>query len=241
MRNYWLRIVLGAVGIFAAGMLVWTAIRRGRDRVVEVVQSDRPITIPLAFVPFSLDGHPVGTLSKVEIVRSSPEDVSAVNFAVKLADSVPDQRLEQCVLLARENLDHINPGKAFRCAQPADTVGKALEPVGQVETQRGGVYVLLGPAGALRQFKFDVGHGESDDSIAASVEAMADSIERRADSISASADSLMQAADSIRSAALHQADSARRAALTLRDSIRRQVREQVRRSLQDVPTPPPAR
>jgi hypothetical protein len=230
MKHYWLRIIGGAVGIFVVGMLIWAAVRKGRDTVVEVVESDHPISIPLAFVPFTLDGRSLGTLSRVEIVRSTPEQVSAVNFMVKLADSVPDERLADCVLLAKDNLDHINPGRAFSCGTPADTVGRQLAPVGQLETQRGGVFVLLAREGALESLRIDLHGRQSTDSIAASVEAMADSIERTADSIAASAELLVQAADSMRNEAGRQADSARRAAHEMRDSIRREVRKSVRES-----------
>lgn len=238
MKSYWWRIVLGALGVFALGMVLWTAVRRGRDKVVEVVESDQPISIPLAFVPFTLDGQSLGTLNRVELVRSSPKDIAAVNFRVKLSDSVPDERLATCVLVARENLDHINPGRAFTCASAADTAGRRLAPLGQIETQRGGVFVLLAREGALQELKFDF-HGDRDrDSVARSIEAMADSLARSADSISAAADSMMEAADSIRSAAFERADSARRAAHEMGDSIKREVRAQVRKSLRESGVPP---
>lgn len=230
MRNYWLRIVLGAVGIFLAGMLIWTGIRAGREKVVEVVESDRPITIPLAFVPFTLDGNALGTLNRVEVLRSSPEQVSAINFTVTLADSVADERLATCVLVAKDNLDHINPGRAFTCAATGDTAGRDLAPIGHLETQRGGTFTLLARSGTLEQLKLNL-HGSVDvDSVTAEAEAMADSAERVADSIAASADSLMQAADSIRGAAAERADSVRRAAFAARDSVRHEVRERVRKA-----------
>jgi len=37
MRTYWFRIFMGALAIFALGMVGVTLIRRGRDRVAEVV------------------------------------------------------------------------------------------------------------------------------------------------------------------------------------------------------------
>lgn len=237
MRNYWLRIVLGALGIFLLGMLIWTGVRTGRDKVVEVVESDQPITIPLAFVPFTVDGRNLGTLSRVEIQRSSPEQVSAVNFTVKLADSVADEQLATCVLVAKDNLDHINPGRAFTCATAADTAGKDLAPVGQLETQRGGVFVLLARAGTLENLKFNMHGDAAADSATLRAELMVDSIEAAAESASMAADSMHQAADSIRNAAMQQADSARRAAHRMRDSIRREVRAQVQKSLQESRVP----
>lgn len=232
MRTYWLRVVLGAVGIFIVGMLAWTLVRKGRDHVVEVVTSDRPISIPLAFVPFTLDGQALGTLRRVEVLRSSPEQVSGVNFTVKLADSVQDARLAGCVLVAREDLNHLNPGRAFSCVAAGDTVGRNLAPIGHVETQRGGRFLLLARAGTLDSLRLHLGpdHGQQlADSLA---QASADSIERMADSIEAVADSIA-AAGSVR------ADSVREAASTLRDSIQREVREQVRRA-REAPRKPAA-
>ncbi len=63
----------------------------------------RPITIPLAFIPFKVDGKDLGTLSRLQILRSSPKQVEAVNFRVKLADSIGDERLSQCILVAGDN------------------------------------------------------------------------------------------------------------------------------------------
>lgn len=223
MRTYWLRVVLGALGIFILGMLVWNLMLKGRDRVVEVVNSDRPISIPLAFVPFTLDGQVLGTLRRVEVLRSSPEQVSGVNFTVKMADSVTDGRLASCVLVARDDLNHLNPGRAFSCVPAADTVGRNLAPIGHVETQRGGQFLLLARAGTLDSLRIHLGpdHGQHlADSLA---QASADSIEQVADSIEA-------VADSIAAAGSHRADSIREAASTMRDSIQREVHEQVRRA-----------
>lgn len=238
MRNYWLRIALGALGVFVVGMLIWTGVRKGRDTVVEVVESDRPITIPLAFVPFTVDGRTLGTLSRVEILRTSPEQVSAVNFTVKLADSVADDQLATCVLVAKDNLDHLNPGRAFTCATAADTAGRDLAPVGQLETQHGSVFVLLAKKGTLDGFRLSLHEDPAAaDSAALRAELMADSIEAVAESASLAADSMLQAADSLRQAAMEQADSARRAAHRLRDSIRRDVRAQVQKSLRESRVP----
>jgi hypothetical protein len=47
MRNYWLRIVLGAAAIFIVGMIGVSLVRGGIAKVNSVVEGDGPITIPL--------------------------------------------------------------------------------------------------------------------------------------------------------------------------------------------------
>ena len=56
MRNYWLKILLGALGIFAIGMIGVSLVRGGIAKVHSVVEGDGPITIPLGLIPFVLRG-----------------------------------------------------------------------------------------------------------------------------------------------------------------------------------------
>ena len=198
MRTYWLRIALGALGIFAIGMVIWTLGLKGKAKIKGMVESADPITIPLALIPFTVDGQSLGTLRQVKIIRSEPEKVKAVNFRVRLADSVSDARLEDCVLVVGGSLKNIDAQHAFSCVPSGDTVGGDLAPVGEVSFQRGRTIVLFAKAGALDSLEIDFGQGASD-SIAAAQQEFADSIraveEAKADSIRDAARSL---ADSIR-------------------------------------------
>ena len=213
MTRYWMRIILGALAIFLVGTSIYYAARSGKRRVQAIADSDAPITIPLAFIPFKVDGKDLGTLSRLQIIRSSPKQVEAVNFRVKLADSIADERLGQCILLAGENgmnfqVKHIDANATFFCATAKDTVGKNLAPLGSIETQRGNTYVLLSGADALKNFDHDM-HASNDaqaDSISAVYERMADSIQQVAESIGNAAE---QRADSIRAMAEARADSVR--------------------------------
>jgi hypothetical protein len=198
MRTYWLRIALGALGIFAIGMVIWTLGLKGKAKIKDMVESADPITIPLALIPFSVDGQSLGTLRQVKIIRSEPEKVKAVNFRVRLADSVSDARLENCVLVVGGSLKNIDAQHAFSCVPSGDTVGGDLAPVGEVTSQRGRTIMLFAKAGALDSLEIDFGQ-EASDSIAAAQREFADSIraveEAKADSIRDAARSL---ADSIR-------------------------------------------
>ena len=213
MNRYWMRIILGALAIFLVGTSIYYAARSGKRRVQRIAESDAPITIPLAFIPFKVDGKDLGTLSRLQIIRSSPKQVEAVNFRVKLADSIGDTQLSQCILVAGDNgmnfqLKHINPDATFYCATAKDTMGKNLAPLGSIETQRGDTYVLLSGADALKNFDHDM-HDNNDataDSISAVYERMADSIQQAAESIGNAAE---QRADSLRAVAEMRADSVR--------------------------------
>ncbi len=213
MNRYWMRIVLGALGIFVVGTAVFYAARSGQRRVAAVVASSEPITIPLAFIPFKLDGRELGTLSRLQIMRSSPKQVEALNFRVNLADSVADERLGECILVAGDNgmnfqVKHINPNATFYCASATDTAGKSLAPLGRIETQRGNTFVLLSGADALRDFDMEMNGNinAQADSISAVYEKMADSVQQAAESISSAAD---ERADSLRAVAETRADSVR--------------------------------
>jgi hypothetical protein len=207
MRNYWLRIALGALGVFAIGMVLWNIGMAGRRRVEHVVESADPITIPLALIPFKVNGQSLGTMRQVQIIRSDPHTVEAVNFRVRLADSVADARLASCVLVMGGSLKNVDAEHTFRCVSADDTVGGNLAPVGDMRTQRGQSYVLFATAGALDSIDIDFdeeladsiaeAHEAFGDSIRSAEEAKADSIrtaaERMADSVRARADSIIAA------------------------------------------------
>jgi len=213
MTRYWTRIILGALAIFLVGTTIFYGARSGKRRVRAIAESADPITIPLAFIPFKVDGKDLGTLSRLQILRSSPKQVEAVNFRVKLADSISDEHLGHCILVAGENgmnfqVKHIDANATFYCATSEDTAGKNLAPLGSIETQRGSTYVLLSGADALKDFDGGMdGHNDAAaDSISAVYERMADSIQQVAESIGNAAETR---ADSIRAVAEMRAESAR--------------------------------
>ena len=88
MRSYWFKICLGALGIFAVGMIGVAIVRSGVAKVNSVVHSDEPITIPLGLVPFAIAGERLGKLDHVTLYRESPDQVSEVELTVNLADSL---------------------------------------------------------------------------------------------------------------------------------------------------------
>jgi hypothetical protein len=242
MRNYWLRILFGAVAIFAVGMVGITLARQGVGRVRGVVKGSGPITLPVAFVPFKLDGQKLGTLHKVVLLRDAPKHISAVKLEIKLRDSVMARGLEGCRLAANFDAQHtrrgvnVNVGPlstgVFSCFHGNDS-SSHLQEFGRAIFQPGGVSVpLLLPNDIVDDLKRgNFGSGNEDsvaseagaraDSIAAAADAQADSItaavEQRADSIAGRSERLV---DSLRTEGERRADSTRRAASRIADSVR---------------------
>jgi hypothetical protein len=235
MRNYWLRIALGAAAIFTVGMIGVTLARQGVGRVRNVVEGIGPLTVPVAFIPFKLDGQKLGTVSRVVLQRDAPKQISSVELQIKLADSAVARGLAGCRLAA--NLDdehtphdsHVKIGplshSVFTCLHPNDSAG-GFQQFGNAVFLPGGVSVpLLLPrdiAGDLQQGNFG---SDSDDSLSAEAEAKADSAaeaaERQADSIAAQAE---KAANQIAARQRQFIDSLRREGRRREDSTRRVTR-----------------
>ena len=204
MRNYWLKILLGAAGIFAIGMIGVSIVRGGMAKVESVVEGDGPITIPLGLIPFVLSGEKLGNLDHVTLHRDSPSRVTEVELEVDLGDSLLSQGLAGCRLAANIEGDKADPdvnirvgrGKAdkntFRCLA-GDSIPADLVEYGTATLQPGDVEIpLLLPLDVVNELQsLDFGHdsaamasGDSGpqiqvpdaDSIAAQVERTLDSL-----------------------------------------------------------------
>jgi hypothetical protein len=186
MRNYWLRIIIGAVAIFAVGMVGVTLARQGMGHVRGVVEGSGPITLPVGFLPFKLDGEKLGTIESIKILRNAPKEVRSVNFVVQLADSVDPGRLAPCILVA-EGFEDINDQTTVLCSNAEDTVGEDLVRVGTIKlSTTGRPFRLFMPRGAIQEITDSdvvfVGEDSAnpfvgnEDSIAQATERMTDSI-----------------------------------------------------------------
>jgi hypothetical protein len=233
MRNYWLKILLGALGIFAAGMLVINVGSAVFSKAKAVSETNAPITIPLPFVPFRLDGERVGTFDRIVIRRKSPHKVAGIDLAVKADDPHLVERLAGCSLRAELRRADSAGGAftlhdaRFSCLREPSA---AVEKLGSVRflPGRSALPLVVDTAIAARLRK--EGAGVQAEAAADSIAEVAD---RQADSIDAAAtraaDSVVstheRAADSLRRLLLRRADSVRERARTVRDSIRRAARE----------------
>jgi hypothetical protein len=217
MRNYWLRILLGALGIFAIGMIGVSLVRAGHSKIHSVIEGSGPITVPLGLIPFVLAGERLGNLDRVTLHRESPSRVSAVELEVDLSDSLLARGLSGCRLAANfegDSTDHgvnirvnRNHNSAFQCvaedSAPPDLIeyGVAIFQPGDVEVP------LLLPADVVTELQtLDFIHdssrtGASDSSPRIAVP--------NADSIRADVARQLKLADSVSSSARRFADSVR--------------------------------
>jgi hypothetical protein len=222
MRNYWMRIALGALAIFVVGMIGVTLVRRGVSGVTAVAEGTGPITLPIAFVPFKLDGQKLGTIHRIKIYRSAPHKVKSVNLLVRLADSITPARMEHCILVA-ESFEKIDEKTTIRCAAAADTAGRDLAAIGKVSFTSGHqTFPLLMPRKAIRELTDSGSASERSDSLneirAQQADSIDDATEARVDSITEAAE---RRADSIVQAHQPKLDSIQREGRRMADSLRR--------------------
>ncbi len=105
MRKYWFKIGLGAATVFAGGMFVITLGRQVKSAAAEALRSGSSIRIPMAMLPFTLDGQKVGTVRSIQVDRSGPKRVKHLNVTVSLKGAPPDA-LEACALTVSRHSRH---------------------------------------------------------------------------------------------------------------------------------------
>lgn len=210
MKSYWVKIVLGALAVFAVGMIIISI----AGRVEDVATSDATIDLPLAFLPFRVNGEQLGDLERVRILRAAPDSITHVRLRVGLADSADAARLRHCILIL-SGLDNLSNRTTFTCATPADTVGRDLVGFGSVQLGQGGEELpfLIPRSEAPGAHASD----QSWERAAEYGDSIAEAIEEQADSI---ADAAEAVADSVASVELERADSIRSEGMRLADSVR---------------------
>jgi hypothetical protein len=241
MRTYWLRILLGALAVFAIGMIGITFARRTRDTVTAVVTGSGPLSIPLPFVPFELEGNKLGRLERLVVNREAPKKVSSVDLEVKLDDSLLVQGLAGCRLGANLESDSSKSGdinfrshrledRAFFFCAKSDS---GLVEFGSVRLTPGDVTVpLLVPVSLAEQLRAgnwgDHDDADSTDALAERAESLAGKAAEAADSVAelegqraASARALgSRLGDSLRTAGKLRAESLHTALRHMADSLR---------------------
>jgi hypothetical protein len=242
MRTYWLRILLGALAVFAVGMIGITFARRTRDSVTAVVTGSGPLSIPLPFVPFELEGNKLGRLERLVVNREAPKKVSSVDLEVKLDDSLLVQGLAGCRLAANLESDSSKSGdinfrshrledRAFFFCAKSDS---GLVEFGTVKLAPGDVTVpLLVPLSLAEQMRAgnwgDHDTADSADVLAERAESLAGMAEEAADSIAELAGQRAAASaramgsrlgDSLRAAGKMRAESLHAALGRMADSLK---------------------
>ena len=216
MRNYWLKIGFWAFAIFAVGMLIVTGSRKARSSVEEIADGTGPITVPLAFVPFEIDGQRAGTLRRLRIFRDSLQEPTRIEVQVSVGDSSAVERFAACILAIEAQADKVQPND-FRCLSAADTGGRDLVQFGEVELRgHPGSYALYAPREHVENVKRNT--ESSVQAEEARGQAEAESIRVRQNQM---ADSIRELADSVHEAAVEHAESLRQAAMETADSVRK--------------------
>ncbi len=245
MRNYWIRIFAGAVGVFAIGMALITGFRAMKSKVTSTFNSTDPIPIPLiGLLPFRVDDSKLGSLSRVEFLRQDPEHLSGVRVLVKLADSVGPDRLRQCVFVV-DDVERINDRTTFRCA-PAGGAPAGAEEFGTVRLQgmpdSFPLFLPVKVVADLRRTEIRLDHNglhvnSIPDPVHAAMEAKVDSlrealgdrIEARSDSV----DDLRSRADELEDSSASLGAAQRRVVQRRADSARTAMRAMIDRMKAD--------
>ncbi len=162
MRQYWLRISLGALVIFGVGMVGVHVVREGRSKVHMLMNSADPISLPLAFVPFRLAGDKLGSIKHLRIDRSAPDRLDSIQLTVQLDSGALASRLQDC-RLGSTDARSIGPQTSFLCMSQADSARLDLVPFGTVRFEPSGeARPLLLPAAMVREW-----HGAVDSAVQA--------------------------------------------------------------------------
>lgn len=156
MRAYWVRILFGAMLVFLVG---YAGIWFGRTRIAPSARSlahtAESIRIPLAFLPFHIDGERHGTYQRVVIDRSSPRGIRGFNVRVRLADSIDPESLSLCRLTPGSG-GEVDLAAGFRCLDPEES-DSGLVPFGEVLLAGAGTQLvavpLLLPESAVRELR----------------------------------------------------------------------------------------
>jgi hypothetical protein len=242
MRNYWVKILLGALAIFAVGMIGVTLARRGIAGVERVVASDQPLTIPLGLVPFELQGERLGKLDHVTLMRKSPQEVTAVELEINLTDSLVARGLAGCRLVANmetkgdSGIDiRVGPhaSTVFYCAGANDSSTADLLEYGHATLQPGGIEIpLLLTRDVVKELQhIDFGKGNPAEATAEQADSIEEANQDRADSIQEAVQEALarsgqdrrQAMDSIKTSLRHFGDSLRAVGLREAEAGRRQA------------------
>jgi hypothetical protein len=238
MRQYWLKIAASAFGIFAVGMLLITTVRGVKSKVTSTLNSSDPIPIPLiGLVPFRLDSQKLGSLQRVEFLRSDPHHVSGVRVVVSLPESVGADRLRACQI-ALDDVDNINEKTTFRC-QALGAIPAGIVPFGELALSgRPETFPLLLPEKAvkeLQQTEIRLDHSglhinnPHDQAALARTDSMRDALSERIDARTDSIDQLKDRAGELEDSATSLAAAGRRRVQRAADSVRVVMRSMVDR------------
>lgn len=132
--KYLIRIAVGALVVFIAGLATFQIVRGGRrvteygrDVIDSIKHGSGPVAVRLPFVPIFVDGQRLGTLDSVVLLRHERDSIEGLRVVVRPGDGGARERLAGCTIEIT-SLEHFDLGRALSCA--GDTMG--LAPFGTV-------------------------------------------------------------------------------------------------------------
>lgn len=150
MRSIWVRAGLGALAIFALGMLLFNAARSTKARAKEALlelksELDSGAVVAVdrldRAVPFILDGRKLGELTSLTLEPGHGAATPALHAQVALDREHLDPAMLSSCDLVPVSPGHFEVAQGFRCATPSDRGLRSLgevrfEPVGVVRPVR---------------------------------------------------------------------------------------------------------
>ena len=133
----WIKIVAGMLGIFILGMLIRTGIHAGERKVGEITHTASTLNIPMLGAPFRMRDLKLGSLQRLQVERSAPNQIERFNLTVRLADSVDADQFADCELTVT-NAQKIDNKMGFACLTEADSGFADLVQFGTITFQPSG-------------------------------------------------------------------------------------------------------
>lgn len=134
MRSFWTKIGLGAVGVFVVGMFIFTLARQGIGYARGLVRGES-LSVPLAIVPFELDGIRQGTFRRVEVMGARADRAKRVRITVKVPSVREARALSECAVAV--GADGMGRGNDFACLSPEQVEAGDFVRIGDVVFQPG--------------------------------------------------------------------------------------------------------
>ncbi|MEK6687767.1 MAG: hypothetical protein AABZ01_04820 [Gemmatimonadota bacterium] len=129
-----MKIGLGAATVFVAGMFVVTLGRQVKASTIDAFREGGTVKVPLSILPFTLDGHRVGSVREIQVDRAGGKRIKTVNVVINLKD-IDASELGDCSVVVGAHGSH----EFIGCLDAAEIEGMDLIRVGSVRFEPSGV------------------------------------------------------------------------------------------------------
>jgi hypothetical protein len=144
MRSIWVRAGVGALLVFALGMMLYSAARAGKARATvaldhlkeDVGSSVVAAAAQMSSMPFSLDGRKIGRLTSLTLDPGSGSSAPTLAALVTLDRDQLDAAVLASCNLVPVRPDRLESSQGFRCATPGE---RGLTRLGEVRFEPAGV------------------------------------------------------------------------------------------------------